>query len=163
LPYAGSCFLALNPDVAGAGLPSPDAAEARAALEAVRLEAQWPWWGVEISEANLPQEIGRDAEAISFRKGCYLGQETIARLDALGHVNQQLRWLRLEGAADVPAVGTPLVAAEGSVEAGRVASACWSPRYAGPVAAALVRTAYAAPGTRLQCGAASAEVLPSKA
>ena len=40
---------------------------------------------------NLPQEVGRDARAINFVKGCYLGQETVARLDALGHVNRILK------------------------------------------------------------------------
>ena len=53
---------------------------------------------------NLPQEVGRDREAISFTKGCYLGQETVARIDALGHVNQRIVGVRFFG-SDVPAVG----------------------------------------------------------
>ena len=47
-------------------------------------------------KTTRPQEIGRDDRAISFVKGCYLGQETVARIDALGHVNQILKGLRLE-------------------------------------------------------------------
>ncbi len=46
-----------------------------------------------MTEKNLPQEFGRDERAINFVKGCYLGQETVARLDALGHVNQLLKGL----------------------------------------------------------------------
>jgi folate-binding protein YgfZ len=60
-------------------------------LERLRVLAGWPRYGADIKSDNLPQEIDRDATAISFRKGCYLGQETVARLDALGHVNRILR------------------------------------------------------------------------
>jgi tRNA-modifying protein YgfZ len=78
------------------------------ALEIVRIEAALPQFGTDISDANLPQEVNRDAAAISFTKGCYLGQETVARLDALGHVNRLLvpvRWQsrRLPAAGEHPA------------------------------------------------------------
>lgn len=53
------------------------------------------WMGIDYSDANLAQEAGRTEQAISFRKGCYLGQEPIARLDAMGHTNREL--IRLEG------------------------------------------------------------------
>ena len=75
--------------------------------EIVRIEAHYPRYGVDITAENLPQEIGRDALAINFKKGCYLGQETVARIDALGHVNRQLAALRLDGSA-VPAAGAEL-------------------------------------------------------
>jgi len=53
----------------------------------------FPWFGVDLNESNLPQEADRDRETISFTKGCYLGQETIARLDAMGQVQKKLvRW-----------------------------------------------------------------------
>jgi folate-binding protein YgfZ len=55
-----------------------------------RIASFWPWYGVDIDEKNLPQEIGIDDRAICFNKGCYLGQETVARLDALGQVQKQL-------------------------------------------------------------------------
>lgn len=58
--------------------------------ETLRIENQFPANGREVTEERLPQEMLRDATAISFTKGCYLGQETIARLDALGHVNWHL-------------------------------------------------------------------------
>lgn len=60
-------------------------------FERIRVLSAWPRFPVEIRADNLPQEIDRDATAINFRKGCYLGQETVARLDALGHVNRILR------------------------------------------------------------------------
>ena len=58
------------------------------ALHAFRIKEQTPWSDFEITDACLPQEFRRDAKAISFTKGCYLGQETVARLDALGQVNR---------------------------------------------------------------------------
>ncbi len=58
-----------------------------------RTLAAIPWFGIDLDENNLPQEADRDAETICFTKGCYLGQETIARLDALGQVQKKLvRW-----------------------------------------------------------------------
>lgn len=64
--------------------------ENRSQWELERISHFWPWYGVDINEKNLPQEIGIDTRAISFKKGCYLGQETVARLDALGQVQKQL-------------------------------------------------------------------------
>src|SRR4029453_1620592 len=64
------------------------------AVETARIEAGFPLFGRDITDDNLPQEVGRDAKAISFTKGCYLGQETVARIDALGHVNRSLVGLK---------------------------------------------------------------------
>ncbi len=61
-----------------------------AVWSAIRIEAGLPIWGVDLTDENLAQEAGRTASAISFTKGCYLGQEPIARLDAMGHVNREL-------------------------------------------------------------------------
>ena len=64
-----------------------------AAFYAHRVRAGFPWYGVDLDESNLPQEADRNDEAICFTKGCYLGQETVARLDALGRVQKKLvRW-----------------------------------------------------------------------
>ncbi|MEK0425721.1 MAG: hypothetical protein RJB11_1812, partial [Planctomycetota bacterium] len=60
-----------------------------------RISNFWPWYGVDITEKNLPQEIGIDSRTISFKKGCYLGQETVARLDALGQVQKQMGLVEL--------------------------------------------------------------------
>jgi folate-binding protein YgfZ len=56
-------------------------------FDRLRFASRFPANGVEVTLAHLPQEFGRDEAAISFTKGCYLGQETVARIDALGHVN----------------------------------------------------------------------------
>ncbi len=73
-----------------------------------RIAARFPWYGVDLDDKNLPQEAGRDAEAINFHKGCYLGQETIARLDALGQVQKRLVAVRLTaepGVGQAPVAG----------------------------------------------------------
>src|SRR5207237_6786304 len=94
-----------------------------AAVESARLEAGFPLFGLDITEDNLPQEVARDAQAINFTKGCYLGQETVARIDALGHVNRLL--VRLKFDSDrLPASGDSVLAGEQSV--GEIKSAAWS-------------------------------------
>ena len=123
--------------------------------DALRIEAGTPVFGCDITEANLPQEIARDAQAISFQKGCYLGQETVARLDALGHVNKILRRVRGTVAGNLVA-GTPLDS-EGK-PAGVITSAANSLLTRLPVGLAMVRTAHAAPGTRLNAGALAVEI-----
>ncbi|MCU0713950.1 MAG: hypothetical protein MUC43_17970 [Pirellula sp.] len=67
----------------------------RRAWESQRIANFWPWYGQDFDDKNLPQEINRNEQAISFNKGCYLGQETIARLDALGQVQKKLVRLKL--------------------------------------------------------------------
>jgi folate-binding protein YgfZ len=69
-----------------------------ATLERVRIEAGVPAWGKELDEKVLPAEAGLDATHISFSKGCYPGQEPIARLHYRGHVNRKLRVLDVESA-----------------------------------------------------------------
>lgn len=64
-----------------------------AGFHACRVRAGFPWYGVDLDDSNLPQEADRNDQAICFTKGCYLGQETVARLDALGQVQKKLvRW-----------------------------------------------------------------------
>ncbi len=128
------------------------------AVSAVRLESGTPLFGCDITAENLPQEIGRDAQAISFTKGCYLGQETVARIDAMGHVNRLLAGVRFVNAhAAIPSPGTELRSGEKVV--GHVTSAAWSPQLAQPLALALVRRAHAASGTRLDSVSGPAEVV----
>ena len=91
-------------------------------VETTRIEQGTPA-PVDMPEKTLPQELGRDARAISFTKGCYLGQETVARLDALGHVNRRLAAVAVEG--ELPAAAE--VMADGST-AGQLTSRCHSPR-----------------------------------
>jgi folate-binding protein YgfZ len=116
-------------------------------FEVLRIEAGTPVFGRDVTEKNLPQEIGRDDRAINFVKGCYLGQETVARIDALGHVNQIIRGLRLLPAAPCPAPGS-IALAEGK-RVGYVTSSALSPGWKSPIALALVRATHARPGTEL--------------
>jgi tRNA-modifying protein YgfZ len=134
---------------AGAVLCDPDA------VESARLEAGFPLYGQDITDDNLPQEVGRDPKAISFTKGCYLGQETVARIDALGHVNRLLVAVKWSG-AEIPSAGTPLLAS--GKEVGRVTSAAWSPALNAPLALAYVRRAHSANGALLESQFGPAEV-----
>jgi folate-binding protein YgfZ len=115
-------------------------------FEALRIEAGTPINGREVTPENLPQEVGRDARAISFTKGCYLGQETVARLDALGHVNKILKGLRIEGPT-VPPPGTALEL-EGK-PVGTITSSAFSPGWGGPIALGYLRVAQARAATAL--------------
>jgi folate-binding protein YgfZ len=107
------------------------------AIEAARVEAGRPLWGIDMDDSTLPQEANLDAHnAISYTKGCYTGQETVARLHFRGHVNKRIVGLRIEGSA-VPTRETVLVGAEGK-EVGDVRSTVMSPRF-GPIALAMIR------------------------
>ena len=121
-------------------------------FEVLRIEAGTPVFGKDITEKNLPQEIGRDDRAINFVKGCYLGQETVARIDALGHVNQILRGLRCEPSSVCPAPGWVLK--DGDKRVGWITSATFSPRFGTTVALAIVRTSHSNPGIVLRLGPA---------
>lgn len=105
-------------------------------LEVARIEAAFPSSGRDLTIDNLPQEIGRDELAISFTKGCYLGQETVARIDALGRVNKLLVSLQFEG-PEVPPPGTAVSFNEKMI--GQTTSSCWSPKRKCPIALGYVR------------------------
>jgi len=123
------------------------------AAEVVRVERGRPRYGVDLDDSVIPQEAGLNERAVSFTKGCYLGQETVARLYYKGKPNRHLRGLRLSG--PVP-MGTQLLL--GGREVGRVGSSVLSPRL-GPIALAIVRRE-ASPGDTLAAGdGATAEVV----
>ena len=124
------------------------------AAEILRVEAGTPLYGRDISDKNLPQELARDDRAISFTKGCYLGQETVARIDALGHVNRYLVGLRIAGET-IPPAGSAISAGEKTV--GEITSAVYSPRLAAPLALAYVRREHAALGSHLMTESGPAE------
>lgn len=117
--------------------------------DVLRVEHGYGAFGRELSQEYIPLETGL-LDAISFTKGCYVGQEIIARMESRNRLAKQLRGLRLS--APVVAPGTLSVDRK---EAGDLTSAVVSPRF-GPIALAYVRTAHAAPGT--QVGVAGAEV-----
>ncbi len=130
---------------AGSGLGLVDGDEAT--FETARIEAGTPCSGQDVTVENLPQEVGRDARAINFVKGCYLGQETVARIDALGHVNKHLKVLKLPpGTVATP--GASIEAAGKSV--GTITSAAESPGWSCPVALGYLRTSHAAEGTEVE-------------
>ena len=125
-------------------------------FEALRIEAGFPHFGIDVTDENIAQEAGRTEQAISFTKGCYLGQEPIARLDALGHANKELRRLKLS-AGPVPECGTPVRSTTGE-EVGRVTSAAQLPNDDRPVALAMLKTVATAEGTTVDVGGTSAIV-----
>jgi folate-binding protein YgfZ len=124
------------------------------AAECLRVERGRPRYGVDLDDSVIPQEAGLNQLAVSFTKGCYVGQETVARLYYKGKPNRHLRGLRLSAPA---ASGEELVLGERVV--GRVGSTVLSPRL-GPIALALVRRE-AEPGAIVSVGehGTSAEVL----
>jgi folate-binding protein YgfZ len=123
------------------------------AAEIVRVERGRPRYGHELDDATIPQEAGLNDRAVSFTKGCYVGQETVARLFYRGKPNRHLRGLRLS--EPVPA-GAQLHLGERAV--GKVSSSLVSPTH-GPIALALVRRE-AAPGDTVTVeGGATATVV----
>src|SRR5215213_9276032 len=138
---------AVRQALAGAGAERVSEATA----ELVRVERGRPRWGAELDEMTIPQEADLNDRAVSFTKGCYVGQETVARLRWKGKPNRHLRGLRLS--APVPA-GTPLLL--GEREVGVLTSVVSSPEH-GPIGLALVRRE-AEPGAQLTAGPATAAV-----
>jgi len=117
-----------------------------AAPEAIRIEAGLPRFGIDFDQSNFPQEIGRDQQAISFTKGCYLGQETVARIDAMGHVNQQIAGLQFDENR-LPTVGTLLSCAGNTV--GKLTSVAYSPGLQAPIALSMIRRGHHEVGKKL--------------
>ena len=116
------------------------------AWEIARVEAGRPEWGIDIDESTIPQEANFDElDAISYTKGCYIGQEVVARVHFRGHVNRHLRGLRAAG-MEPPPTGAQLIDDAGN-HVGEVRSSVSSPRLGG-IAIGMVRREVA-PGTSL--------------
>ncbi len=128
-----------------AGLRAGIAAAGLTAFETLRIESGVPAYGVDVGPDTLALEAPF-AAAISFGKGCYLGQEVVERVTARGHVNRKLVPLVVD-AAEVPHGGDAIVA--GDKDVGRVTSGTWSWRLARPIVLAYVRREHLAPGTQL--------------
>ncbi|XZE17716.1 YgfZ/GcvT domain-containing protein [Pirellulaceae bacterium SH449] len=124
----------------------------RAAWEALRIAQFWPWYGRDFDDKNLPQEVDRNDQAISFNKGCYLGQETIARLDALGQVQKKLVRVRLF-ADQVPSLDDSRLLAldNAELEIGQLKSVAKDER-GKVVGIAMVKRSHFTPGSKLQLG-----------
>jgi folate-binding protein YgfZ len=131
----------LGAALTAAGAPAIDAA----AAEILRIEAGTPRFGNEMDTATMPAEAGSVAVAVNFETGCYIGQETVARLHYKGKPNRHLRGLRLSAPA---APGATLLL--GEKEVGRLGGSCVSPVH-GAIALAIVRRE-AEPGAELLVG-----------
>ncbi|MDQ1593411.1 MAG: hypothetical protein QOG71_4038 [Pyrinomonadaceae bacterium] len=124
------------------------------AFEVLRVEAGVPRYGVDVSDANVVLEAGRD-EAVSYTKGCYIGQEIIARIHWRGHVAKRLAGLVLEDDA-APGADAKVRTTEGK-EIGRVTSQIFSPRLARRIALAVIKYDYLKPDTQVSIVAGEAE------
>ena len=128
-----------------------------AVFDFLRIRAGSPVFNRDISPKNFPQEIDRDDRAISFNKGCYLGQETVARIDALGQVHRLLRKFVVSDTDTIPAAGDQLEAA--GQRAGHFTSVSRNPQDGQIVALGLVRRAHADSGVELSFDSGKVNVL----
>jgi folate-binding protein YgfZ len=116
------------------------------ALEVARIEAGIPRFGVDMDETNFPQECGIEERAVSYTKGCYIGQEVLNRIHTMGHVNRALCAIKLP--ADLSSLPT---------EVGHITSAATLPVAGKNVALALVRKEAGGAGTELTLRSAAGE------
>jgi folate-binding protein YgfZ len=115
-------------------------------LEILRVEAGIPRYGVDMDESNVVPETNLD-DAVSYTKGCYLGQEIIVRIKHRGHVAKKLTRFRFE--EDVKVEPGAAIKSEDGKEIGRVTSAVFSPRAGATVGLGYVRYEYLSPGTKV--------------
>ena len=156
-----SVALGALPRIVIAGVTEPiggTIAVGSVAATTVRIEAGAPLIGIDIDGSTIPQEAGVVDAAVSFTKGCYLGQELVARIDTRGRVNRSLRGVVLRDNL-IPPVGATVVTAEREV--GTITSVGESLELRAPVALGLIRRE-AEPGTDVTItwdgGSASATV-----
>ena len=107
-PPSDVVFVHLNPQA-----PQPVLIDDQS-FAAFRIDVGFPVYGIDLTDDHLAQEAARTAKAISFTKGCYLGQEPIARIDALGHVNRELRIVAFDNA---DSLATPCKVLDASTKA----------------------------------------------
>ena len=126
---------------------TPAALAGSDALNICRIESGIPWVPHEINDGVLPAETGQLERAVSYQKGCYLGQEVVERMRSRGGLARKLCGLVLTGDT-IPECGSAIADADGAV-VGSTASACPSPATRAVIALAYVKTATAKPGTRV--------------
>ncbi len=115
-----------------------------AALNTLRLEAGIPWFGIDFDEGNFPQEAGIEDRAVSFTKGCYVGQEFVVRIAHRGHVNRRTSGL-IMAREPVPNPGDRVLREE--QEVGRITSAAFSPTLGKIIGMGMLRRESQDPGT----------------
>jgi folate-binding protein YgfZ len=124
-------------------------------LEVLRIEAGRPRAGAEIGPDTLPAELRLVERAVSFTKGCYTGQEIVARMASRGRVGHLLVGIRFDGDA-LPAANTPIRIGEAKV--GEITSVARSP-LAGAIGLGIVRKGFDAPGTLVDAGGCAGRVV----
>jgi folate-binding protein YgfZ len=168
-----------NVDATGLGgaivlAPTTHAGEVRAAIEravhdtggvvgdaggweALRLERAVPRFGADFDEKTYPQEASLEKTAVSFDKGCYLGQEVVCMLELRGHVKRKLVPVVIDAPAPPPR-GASVTDQDGA-PVGEITSAAASPTLGKPVALAMLKRAVAEPGKRVFVDGASGQVV----
>ncbi|HWS53163.1 MAG TPA: glycine cleavage T C-terminal barrel domain-containing protein, partial [Pyrinomonadaceae bacterium] len=121
----------------------------RDALEVLRVEAGVPRYGVDADDSNVVTEVVEEDEAVSYTKGCYVGQEIIARIHWRGHVAKRLAGLVFAREAEPPA-DSRVRESGGAREVGRVTSTAFSPRLRRQIALSVIRYDFLAPGTEVK-------------
>jgi len=156
----GGAMVLAAPDVTrevGAAIAGVATVGDDAGWEALRLERGVPRFGVDFDDKTYPQEAQLEKVAVSFDKGCYLGQEVVCMLEMRGHVKRKLVPVVLDDGAPPPR-GAP-VTDEAGAPIGEVTSAGTSPTLGKPVVMVMVKRAFAEAGKRLVVGGASGEVV----
>jgi hypothetical protein len=125
--------------------------------ETLRLERAVPVFGVDFDEKTYPQEASLERRAVSFQKGCYLGQEVVCRLEMRGHVHRRLVALVLDQGGGVEPGAE--VEAESGDRVGAVTSAIFSPTLGRPVVLAMVKYGSSQPGTQLRVRGVTGQVV----
>jgi aminomethyltransferase len=125
------------------------------ALNTARIEAGIPWFGIDMDESNLLPETGLETIAVSETKGCYLGQEIVARMQTYGSANKKLMGLLIE---DSRMAGPGSRMLRGREEVGSVTSACYSPTLQRPIARGYLKRGSYDPGTRVEILAGDARL-----
>ena len=125
----------------------------------LRMEASIPWYGKDMDENRYPVEA-RLKEAISYTKGCYLGQEVVSKATHVGGVSNLLMGLRIQG-EQIPSQGSAVFNDAGK-QIGAVTSAVFSPRSQGPIAFAYLKRAFAEPGGLCQVEIEGGESVPAE-
>lgn len=125
-----------------------------ATVETLRIEAGVPLYGIDMDENNVVTETNLD-DAVSFTKGCYVGQEIIVRIKHRGHVAKKLSGVVLDDSTSVPR-NSKIVSSEGK-EIGRVTSSAFSPRLDRAIALGYLKYDYLAAGTEVKIAAPESE------
>ncbi len=172
-PFAGTIDLLGHGGILlGAPLAEKDALDARIAAavtglggviadeptwEAVRIEHGLPRFGVEVDATLYPQEAALEKLAVSFAKGCYLGQEVVYMLENRGHVRRKLVALDLAAGSALPLAGAPVTTPAGE-SIGEIKSSAFGAASGKPAAIAMVKWAHAKAGTELRVAEQPAHV-----